>query len=470
MLGRRPWTGVRTRVLMIGILAASARAMLQCRRTAIWVTSFLCLATPPVWAEQADPETQVQLRELRQQNDLFQQQLRQQQALIDDLNRKVAAFNSPKGETSNFPSQDPRSDANKALMRAPMATALGKVHLGGEGAVSFFNSGSHGQFPNGEFRVDEAKLFIEVPVMDSVYVFSELNLFAREDPNINVNAGELYVDLENLSRFWNQENLLSLRMGRIDIPFGEEYLNRDAIDNPLISHSIMDFWGVDEGVELYGSWRKLSYVLAAQNGGHSSLRDFNGDKAVVGRVGFDPKPWLHLSASAMRTGDLDAKDDYLSELWLGSGFVHGIGSPATTRFSANVFQGDVQLRFGQTAVKAWGGVLQYDDNDASRRNSRDVYFYSVEAVQPLSKKVYAAARWSQVFADGGFPLIGNGSSARYFADRLTTDLSLLSLGLGYRLSRQLVFKAEYSWEFGRELDGTGRHHEDLLALQAAFAF
>ncbi|MFO1497312.1 MAG: hypothetical protein U1G07_02760 [Verrucomicrobiota bacterium] len=25
-------------------------------------------------------------------------------------------------------------------------------------------------------------------------------------------------------------------------------------------------------------------------------------------------------------------------------------------------------------------VLRYDDNDASRRNSRDVYFYSVEAV------------------------------------------------------------------------------------------
>ena len=68
--------------------------------------------------------------------------------------------------------------------------------------------------------------------------------------------------------------MLNVRAGRIDVPFGEEYLMRDAIDNPLISHSLPDIWGVDEGIELYGAAGKFSYVVAVQNGGIPATRDF----------------------------------------------------------------------------------------------------------------------------------------------------------------------------------------------------
>src|SRR5262249_36025160 len=161
---------------------------------------------------------------------------------------------------------------------------------------------------------------------DEVYFFNEINLFTREEATLDLRVGELYLDAENLSRLWNRDRQLNLRVGRFDIPFGEEYLSRDAIDNPLISHSLMDLWGGDEGVELYGSWDQAQYVLAVQNGGHSGLRDFNGDKAVVARVGLDPTPWAHLSVSAMRTGALDVRNDRFSELWLGSGLVRSLGS------------------------------------------------------------------------------------------------------------------------------------------------
>ena len=53
---------------------------------------------------------------------------------------------------------------------------------------------------------------------------------------------------------------------------------------------------------------------------------------------------------------------------------------------------------------------------------------------------------------------------------LTTDLWLLSAGVGYRFSRNLVIKAEYSFEQGKEADGNARRHENLFATQAAFAF
>jgi hypothetical protein len=413
-----------------------------------------------------EAETQKQLQQLHEQNEALRQQMRKQQELIDELNRKVSSIQAADDERKA--GRNTMKEDGDARSSSPSGFSLGKVHLSGEGAVGFFNSQSHGQFPNKEFRVDEAKLFIEAPIWNEVYFFSEINVFSREEGMLR--AGELYVDAENLSRLWNRDGQVNLRLGRIDIPFGEEYLSRDAIDNPLISHSIMDLWGVDEGVEFYGAFNKLQYVLAVQNGGHDAFRDFNGDKSVALRVGLDPARWLHLSASAMRTGELDVNQDGVSELWLGPGLIRSLGSANTTLFHANLLEGDVYLKFPRTTLKAAGGVLQYDDNDPLARNHRSVYYYYVEGTQKIYKGFYAAARWSQVFADRGFPIVGNGDVNEYFSEELTKRLWLLSLGLGYRWSDQLVLKAEYSFERGRELDGTRRNRENLFAITAAFAF
>ncbi len=92
------------------------------------------------------------------------------------------------------------------------------------------------------------------------------------------------------------------------IPFGEEYMNRYAMENPLISHSLSDFWGIDQGVELYGKFGKFSYAAAVQNGGNGGVEDFDGDKSIAGRISFDPNQHWHFSVSGMRTGDLNVQE------------------------------------------------------------------------------------------------------------------------------------------------------------------
>jgi len=409
----------------------------------------------------ADEETQRQIRQLREQNESLQQQLRKQQEMIDALNRKVGGM---------APDTAAKNDAEAAAGKTP-GFSLGKVHISGEGAAGFFHSGDDGQFPEGEFRVDEAKLFVEAPIWRDIYFFSEVNIFIREEGSFNLRAGELYLDVENLSRLWKKDEQVNLRVGLMDIPFGEEYLTRDAIDNPLISRSIMDLWGVDEGVELYGSFGKFSYVVAVQNGSVNRLHDYNSDKAVVGRVSLDPNRWLHLSVSAMRTGDLDVMRDGFSELWLGAGLVRPLGGPSTTTFGAELLQGDVQMKLPQTTLKAYGGVLRYDDNDPAANNRRYVYYYTLEAQQKLYKGLYAAGRWSQVFAEEGFPISGNGNVDQFaFGPTLTEGLWQLSLGLGYRWNKQLVLKAEYTFERGHALGGARRDEEDMFSTVIAFAF
>jgi hypothetical protein len=345
-----------------------------------------------------------------------------------------------------------------------------KILLSLEGGLGLLDTGREGLFPNSEFRVDEAKLFLDAEVWKDwtdVYFFSEINVTTREEPDETLKVGELYVDFEGLGRPLGRARLLNVRLGRFDVPFGEEYLERDAVDDPLISHSLSDIWGVDEGVEVYGAAGDLGYVLAVQNGGHPSLRDFDRDKAVVGRLGYDPWKPLHLSVSAMRTGDLDVAGDQFSELWIGNGFFRSLGSETTTTFHAEVFEGDARARWSKTALAAAGGHARYADDDPLGENRRDLYYYYAEAAQQLWRKLYLAGRFSQILAGDGFPIVGHGDFGKFFFGPLTEDLWRLSLGAGYRFSPDLLFKIEYAFERGRLAGGGRRDREDLVAAEVA---
>ena len=441
----------------------------QTRRTARWgCLALLFFATVQVTPAADDvPVTREQFLLLQQQNRQMQQQPEKQQQLIDSLTRKVSEIQ----QAQPAPGQTPPAANNETeASPAPQPFHFGAVDISGEGGLAFFDSQTGGQTPNAEFRVDEARVFLDAPVWDEVYFYTELDLATREQNDLALRYGELYLDFENLSRLWGCDGMLTLRVGRFYIPFGEEYQDRFAIDNPLISHSVSDLWGADNGVQLFGNVHTVSYNLAVQSGGGSASRDFTGDKSVAGRIGYDPAKWLHLSVSGMRTGELDVQNDVLSAMWFGNGFFRSLGSPATTRFQANLLEGDVQTRFSFLQLKAAGGYINYGDNDPNGSNHRDVYYYYVEGKHDFTRKFYCAARMSEVFANNGFPIVGNGPMGTYLFGDLTTQYWRLSLGAGYAFSKNLVVKAEYSLNRGTELDGDPRDQEDAFALETAFQF
>jgi hypothetical protein len=415
-------------------------------------------------------DTEDRLKQLEQQNQALQQKLSQQQTLIDDLARKLSKVEDKKSE--------PAAEGDDSA--AKRGYSLGQVRLSGEGGMGIFHTSNLGRYNHADFRVDEAKLFVEAPLWENyVFAFAELDLVTRERQVLpapsdeNFHLGEIYVDFEGVSRLWNRPGMLGLRVGRIDLPFGEEYISRDAIDNPLISHSLTDIWGIDEGVELYGAMGQVDYVFAVQNGGHPALADFNRDKALTGRLGLRPNKWLRVSGSAMRTGALDVVNDKMSELWFGNGFVRNIGFTATT-FSANVYEGDVQVTWKSGHVKAAGGLVQARDNSpAAAKTDRDVYYYYVEALQRLPQipKLYAAARVSQLFADKGFPVVGNGQFGSYFyTPSLMTDRMLrISVGPGYQFSEHLAVKLEYTLD-RRHVIAPRSEDTHLFAAEVTFGF
>ncbi len=415
--------------------------------------------------------TREQFLLLQQQNEQLQKQLQKQQELIDSLSQKVLSIQDVNSRRDRELS-DLKTEVKEAGDTPPtsgQSSRFGKVDISGEGGLAFLTSQPNGQTPHPEFRIYEARLFLEAPIWKEVYFYSELDLATPETTSLNLNVGELYLDWENVSQLWGRDRMLNFRIGRFYIPFGEEYQYRFAIDNPLIFNSVSDLWGADDGVEAYGQLGRMQYVLAVQNGGGSISQTLQDDKAITGRIGFDPNSWLHLSVSGMRTGNLSVHNG-VSALWFANGFFRSLGSPDTTTFHANLVEGDVQARLPWLQLHTAGGYINYGDNDPVANNHRDVYYYYVEGEHDFTHKFYGAARFSQIFAPNGFPIVGNGPMGEYLFGPLTTEYWRLSLGLGYRFSPNLLVKGEYAFNQGRELDGEARIQENVFALEAAFKF
>jgi hypothetical protein len=421
----------------------------------------VCADEPADWKQQAEW--------LTQQNARLQELLQQQQRAIEILSNRVSAVEQSSVRDHQQPDSSRTAAAEARTAHAAGGFNPGNVHFSAEGGIGVFSSQADGRYPNTDFRVNEARLYAEAPVWDDVYFLGELNLATPESDGLDAELGELYLDFENVSQFWGRDRMLNVRAGRMNIPFGEEYSRRNAIDNPLILNSVSDLWGYDAGVELYGTLGKFGYVAAVQNGGYS-VSDYTSDKAVTARLAYDPTRWLHVSVSGMCTGNLDVENEDWSALWFGNGWFKSIGGPGTTRFDVRLAEGDVDVKLPRGRIRMFGGYIHYDDNDPAGNNVRDMYYYSIEGVADLTRKVYAAARFSQVFAHNGYPIPGEGNFDDYFNDSLTTELWRLSLGGGYRFSDQLVIKVEYAFEYGKEAGGERRNDENFVGTEVAFKF
>lgn len=426
----------------------------------------LSLAVPAF----AEDSLEDRLLELARQNETLLQLAQEQQAQIAELQRRLESRETEdQRQTQAIQElQDTAFDASPASNSRPDS----RIIVSGEAGLAFFAGEKNTKFPNEEFRVDDARLFLEAELAQGIYLVSGLELFRRESGNDAVEVGNLFVDFENVLGLEGElDHLYNLRLGRFDIPFGHEYLNRYVMENPLISHSVSDLWGIDQGLGLYGDFDRFSYALAVQNGNGSLLRDFDPDKSITARFGYQATDDLSLSVSWMRTGDLNAERNQKSEIWIGDVVFRSIGSPQTTRFHAELAQVDFSYSWRGGQLLGSYGQADYGDNDPLGDNRRDFEFFHLEARQNLTDRLYAAARYSEMTIDGGYPITGNGARSIYLSGGLLTEqLERLSLGFGYWVKDDVVMKMEYSFEDGEMVDGTSREDTDQLAAELGVRF
>jgi hypothetical protein len=453
--------------------------LMRCPRRLLWTLGIGMIFGPCVARAQAPEAAGPALQVIIEQNRRLQEQVKEQQKTIQELKDRMDEIRkASERHERELQSLQARADAGPPERAVPVESHEHEVRVGGEAGLAFFHTGSDGQFPHGDFRVDDVKLTVEAPVWKNVYFYTALDLFGRESEDGSFELYELYVEFEGLGRAWGMPDALSLRAGRINTPFGEEYLFRSPMTNPLISHSLSDIWGPDEGVEIFGSFGSLQYIVAVLNGGDPQSHDYNSDKAIVARVGWDPRNWLHLSVSAMRTGKLATvspttqEGDGLSAIWFGNGFFRSLGPASRTNtFSVDLYEADAVVRWPGGHVSAALGEANYADSDPLVDNSRRLHYGYLEATQNLTDELYGAARYSAINAPDGYPIAGNGEIGDYFfGPERTLALRRFTLGFGYRFGPPLVLKLEYSWEWGRMTNGESRNHEDFLGAEVGLKF
>ena len=131
--------------------------------TCVAAISFCCVGNG--WsAEESDTATQ--LRQLKEQNERLLSQVGKQQELIDALSKKMDGFQKTQDQrekTVRESKEDLKASSADPLGAAKLLSTA-KLNLSGEAGFAFFKSGSRGQFPHAEFRVDEARLFLEAEV------------------------------------------------------------------------------------------------------------------------------------------------------------------------------------------------------------------------------------------------------------------------------------------------------------------
>ena len=354
---------------------------------------------------------------------------------------------------------------------------LDRFRLSGNTDLAFLRGERHSPAPDGRFKVENARVFLDSGIGEGLHLgelqlAGEMSLYVEWDAvrehAFGNRVGSLYLRLDSLFGL----DRLNLKVGRVLVPFGEEYvrLSEQRPENPLISFSAAAPYGWDRGALVFGTdaRTRLHYVAGVMVGDGDWRVGFHRETQANGKLAWEPTAWSYVSVSGLHTGQLGARDRVgAATLELGETQIRSFGAESDVpnfehgvrihddpehRMTMNAGEADVifaasdwgrlWFNYGRVAIRSHG----------SSRYDRDLNYGTAEGILGLGRffhaldKVYLAGRYSVIGtfdADQGYLLdASTGGDALGFN---TKRVSVFSVGVGYRLTRYLTLKSEYSW-------------------------
>jgi len=349
----------------------------------------------------------------------------------------------------------------------------------GFGSAGYYDTGSNGTMPEGTFAIKEASLFVHADVWQDVEMFIELqtNRLGKDD-QLFTRTGEVHVHFRNLKL--SDSLQVGIKVGRFDIPFGEEYLWQDAIDNPLITNSASYVYGWDEGVLGYADIGGATVIAAVTDGTDARSEEDNSSKAFNLKISGKPTDNLYLSFSAMSNGDAEKSAVEFGGSHfqpVGASHTSTLGASAETMVNGSLFQLDGKYDlFGNLGyISAFVGTAQQDDDDSAFE--RDFRWYGAEIYSELSGGWYAVARYSEIGTydgDEGYHFDGKiyaGGNSSFGYD--TKRFRRLGVGVGFDPNPRVRVKIEIGKDWFDLIDAsplTGTDGRSFVAAELAVGF
>ena len=336
------------------------------------------------------------------------------------------------------------------------------IEIYGFGAAGYYDTASGGTKDTGGFEVKESSLFIEADVWEDIGFFIELqtNRLGKDD-SLFSRTGEVYAHFRNVQIF--NDTSVNLKVGRFDIPFGEEYLWQDSIDNPLITNSVAYPYGWDEGVLLYGDVGSFGWIGAISDGTDARSIEENSDKAYNFKIFSNPTEQLYLSASLMLNGgNTKSAFEFGGSHFqpVGASHFSSLGKSASREVDSSLFQLDARHNFRlgtrEGYLAAFFGVAEQDD--VQREFDRELRWFSIEPYLQLSPNWYTVLRYSEIgtydsqegYHFDGKVLAGGNSAFGYDTKRFQR----LGVGLGWTPNPRVRGKLEIGKDRFELIDAT----------------
>ncbi len=343
--------------------------------------------------------------------------------------------------------------------------------LSGFGAFAFIDSGSAGTRPQGGFMIKETSLFLEAEVWEDMSFLFELqvNRLGKDD-SLFVRTGEVFARFDEV--LWpGTDHAVGVKLGRVDLPFGEEYLWQDAPDNPLITQSAPYPYGFDEGVVLFGGLGPDSdWIFSLTDGTDTRSTEDDVAKAATLKASHRFNEELYLSASGMINGNA-AKSAF--EFGgshfepVGASHPSTAGVSASTEVDAHLWELDGTFSPCEDFdLSFFYGHARVEDKDSTF--NRDMRWFMVQPLVRLSEKTHAAIRYSEIGtydSSEGYHFDGKilaGGNAAFGYD--TRTLQRLSAGVGWQPNPRALFKVEVGKDWFDLIDGSPFNTENSERL------
>lgn len=395
--------------------------------------------------QQVIDKQQLKLEEVFRKMAVLEARLDAQAPPLDAAPRRVD-LNSDEAES--FPDSSP---ANNVLERPWYRN----IRVDGFGGAGFVWTEGGARNEQGNFLNYEATVNLEAEVWENISYFHELQTVRLGDETTKfLRTGEVYVHFKDLLRtlFGWEGNYLGLKLGRMDIPVGEDYLFQDVIDNPLITLSAAYPYGWDEGLVLYGKLHGINWVGAVMDGTDDRAFEDDSEKFLSFKIYGNPTEHLYLSASGFRNGRAS------KSAWefggshfepLGTGATSSLGSSSASAVNAYSYEFDARYNFGYERYLGlqYGAAFVSDSGNFDRT----IHYVKVEPKWDLgaafNHKLYIVGRLSTIgtFDDEGYSFDGKpfaGGKSKFGYD--LSSLVRWALGIGYWFNPHTLVKIEYS--------------------------
>ena len=327
---------------------------------------------------------------------------------------------------------------------------------------------------NGRFNARFVALDLDAEIWDSTSFKVQWQMIPLgfEDVQLAGSIKESYIQFKDFLKNLGPD-ALTVRAGKMVIPFGEEYNSFHTVLNPLLTTSVYFQYGWVDGVEAFGTVKGVNWLLAVMNPGSASFSENIQEKQLNVKISGKPTDSLYLSASYMSNARSKISGGILQSIGIPLGPVNGIpAAGSTARTQAFEFDAHYDVTERVHLKGAYGKTFIIENPNGADFN---LSYVKAESLINIWSKLFAVARYSVISngnSQAGFTIPGEPSpnSASYAGSAI--GLSRKAFGLGYTFSPSLILKSEIAFDHFDQIDGFTSPSQDrwLSGVEVAIRF